>query len=224
MWAIHQDEARRAADAHVARLMRSTQRLRSRVQVSPVSIRTIVRAYTSNIRPRARAELDWFRRQPDLVSAIERAALAINSAGKRYSHQRRLKQAVLEQARDVLLTNVTSIERCYTFGELFELLEAIVRPINGIGELYVYDTCLRIGAKLGLLPTEVYLHAGTRAGAKALGLDGTAQSLKVSALPPDLQQLEPYKIEDLLCIFKADLEQTALELAKKDISRRSWCG
>ncbi len=204
--------------------MCSAQGLRSRVQVTPVNIKTIVRSYTSSIRPRARAELDWFRRQPDLASAIERAALAINSAGKRYSHQRRLKKAVLEQARDALLTNVASISQCRTFDELFELLEAIVRPINGIGELYVYDTCLRIGAKLGLLPTEVYLHAGTRAGAKALGLDGTAQSLKVSALPPDLQQLEPYEIEDLLCIFKGDLEQTHLELAEKDIFRRSRCG
>ncbi|MBM4461381.1 MAG: hypothetical protein FJ011_27100 [Chloroflexi bacterium] len=189
-----------------------------------MSIKAIVRTYTSNIRPRMKVELDWFRRQPDLASAIERAALAINSAEKRYSHQRRLKKAVLEQARDALLMNITLIERCHTFDELFELLEAIVPPINGIGELYVYDTCLRIGAKLGILPTEVYLHAGTRAGVKALGLDGTARSLDVSALPADLQQLEPYEIEDLLCIFKTDLEQTRLEPAKKSTSQRAWCG
>jgi hypothetical protein len=43
----------------------------------------------------------------------------------------------------------------------------------------MYDTALRIGAKLKLFPTKVYLHAGTRLGARALGLDDSAATLKV---------------------------------------------
>ena len=33
----------------------------------------------------------------------------------------------------------------------------------------------RIGAKINLFPTKVYLHAGTRRGARALGLDDRAK-------------------------------------------------
>lgn len=188
-----------------------------------MSIKAIVRTYTNRIRPCTKAELDWFRQQPDLSSAIEHAALAINGKGKRYRHQRQGKE-ILEQARNILQANSRSIEQCHSFDELLELIDVILQPINNIGELYMYDTSLRIGAKLNLLPTKVYLHTGTRVGAKALGFDGKAKSLDVSALPQDLQELEPHEIEDVLCIFKDDLKQTQPKTAKKDVPQRSCCG
>jgi hypothetical protein len=167
----------------------------------------IIRTYITQIRPRAKEELDWFRQQPTLREAIRLAALAVNSNGKRYSHQRRLHQTVLEQARDILLENEGAIEACrgQYFDDLFALLEQLLTPIKGLGELYVYDTALRIGAKVGLLPRRVYLHAGTRVGAKALGFDGKAKTIEVSQLPHWLRQLEPHEIEDVLCIFKDEL-------------------
>jgi len=42
-----------------------------------MSIKAIARTYIEKIRPRAQAELDYFREQPSLELAIERAALAI---------------------------------------------------------------------------------------------------------------------------------------------------
>jgi hypothetical protein len=61
----------------------------------------------------------------------------------------------------------------------------MIRPIPGIGELAVYDTALRIGARLGLEPAKVYLHAGTRAGAKALGLAYGGRTIELAELPAD---------------------------------------
>ena len=89
--------------------------------------------------------------------------------------------------------------------------------VGGLGELYVYDTALRIGAKLNLLPNKVYLHAGTRSGAEALGFDGKATVLNVSDLPRELQKLEPHEIEDVLCIFKADLKKVDIKILEKDL-------
>ncbi|MEK7411500.1 MAG: hypothetical protein AAB327_09000, partial [Actinomycetota bacterium] len=43
-----------------------------------------------------------------------------------------------------------------------------VGHFDDLGPLYVYDTALRIGAKKGQMPKVVYLHAGTREGAKKL--------------------------------------------------------
>ncbi|MEJ5240332.1 MAG: hypothetical protein WHS87_03970 [Anaerolineales bacterium] len=176
----------------------------------------IIRIYTTQIRPRANRELDWFRQQPTLRETIRLAALAVNSNGKRYSHQRRLSKTVLEQARDILLENEKAIEACQDFDDLFALLERLLAPIKGLGELYVYDTALRIGAKIGLLPRRVYLHAGTRVGAKALGFDGKAKTIEVSQLPDWLHQLEPHEIEDLLCIFKDKLSMRAPERARTE--------
>ena len=185
--------------------------------------RSIVRTYISQMRSRAQAELDWFKEQPTLNSAIEIASLAINSQGKRYSHQRRLKKANLQEAKSILLANSRNLKKCRDFEELFSVIEMMVEPISGIGELYVYDTALRIGAKLGLLPEKVYLHAGARAGAKALGFDGKSRVLETSVLPKELQQLEPHEIEDVLCIFKSKLSNDNLRILDKVESKRSWC-
>ena len=187
------------------------------------SLNAIVRAYISQIRPRAKEELDWFKQMPTLSVTIEHAALAINSIGKRYSHQRRLKKATLQRAKAILLANLRRIKQCRNFDELFTLIEVALQGTGGIGELYVYDTALRIGAKLNLLPRKVYLHAGTRVGARAIGFYGTARILRVSDLPKELQRLKPHEIEDTLCIFKSDLGQATFKSPDHVIIKRSWC-
>jgi hypothetical protein len=168
--------------------------------------------------------LDWFRRQPTLESAIEKAALATNSKGKRYSHQCRLKKTALEEGRRVLLMNSKTIAQSKSFDDLFSLVETKAGGITGIGELYIYDTSLCIGVKLGLLPTKVYLHAGIRKGARALSFKGRARTLEVSELPSEFQQLEPLEIEDVLCIFKDDLKAVDVKYTKDEKTRRRWGG
>jgi len=191
--------------------------------ISMSNYESIVRAYISRIRPHAKVELDWFREQPSLDSAIELASLAVNSKGKRHPHQRRLKKANLLETKSVLSANSRVLKKCRDFEELFLVVEAMLEPISGIGELYVYDTALRIGARLGLLPKMVYLHAGTRVGAKVLGFDGKAKALEISVLPKEFRRLEPYEIEDLLCIFKSELSDESFINSDKVKSKRSRC-
>ena len=74
-----------------------------------------------------------------------------------------------------------------------------------IGRLMVYDTSLRVGARLHLLPDRVYLHAGTRVGARALGLDWRADHVAMAHLPRALRLLGPHEIEDCLCIYKREI-------------------
>ena len=92
--------------------------------------------------------------------------------GKRHYHQRRIPGAALEKSRERLLAELTALRGAKTFDELFKLVNTLIRPIPGIGELAVYDTALRIGACFKLEPEKVYVHAGTREGARALGFDG----------------------------------------------------
>jgi hypothetical protein len=85
------------------------------------------------------------------------------------------------------------------------MMNELLEDVPGIGELYIYDTSLRIGAKLNLYPKKVYLHAGTRRGARALGLKADT-SLNVPDLPSEFRCLLPYEIEDVLCIFKEGIQ------------------
>lgn len=121
-----------------------------------MTLDVIIHAYIRQIRPKAQAELDWFAHQPSLRAAIKNAALASNSRGKRYSHQRRLTKRSLERGLDVLSKQAGAIEQVQDFGDLFNLIDAALEPIPGLGVLYVYDTSLRIGTKLNLFPDKVY--------------------------------------------------------------------
>jgi hypothetical protein len=187
-------------------------------------LQDIAKEYARNNRSRPNDELEWFRRQPTLRSAIRSAGLAVNSEGRGFAHQRRLSKASLHAACHSLLRNESKIRRCNDFDELQTLLRRLLRLTQGIGELYIYDTAFRVGAKLGFLPNRVYLHAGTRLGASALGYDSRLPWIDVSGLPTGLRRLKPYEIEDLLCIYK-DVLASAKTSTHKAINRRGrTCG
>jgi hypothetical protein len=85
------------------------------------------------------------------------------------------------------------------------MVAVALRPIRGIGLLTIYDTTHRIGAYLKLSPEQVYLHAGVRVGAKALGLGDWQSKLPMSVFPPAFQRLRPEQVEDCLCLHASQL-------------------
>ena len=99
-----------------------------------------------------------------------------------------------------------ALAKAKSFEDLHKTVAATISSIPGIGELTIYDTALRIGAKLQLEPNVVFLHAGTRAGARWLGLNVSGDSLRVTDFPRALQNLKAREIEDLLCIYKGQLD------------------
>ncbi len=164
------------------------------------SIRAIIQDYMQQHEPRAAEELGFFRQMPNLARAITEAGLARRPDGKRWNHQRRIPALVLERATRQL--RQAALGGACSFADLIARVDRAVRSIHGVGELYVYDTALRIGAHLRLLPTEVYLHAGARVGARALGVEYRAAQVPLDQLPPGLRRLEAYEVEDVLCIYK----------------------
>jgi hypothetical protein len=101
----------------------------------------------------------------------------------------------------LLAANVSRIRESTNFGVLLRVMDEVLGNVDGLGELFVYDTALRVGAHLGMLPTQVFLHAGTRAGAEALGLDCTQRFLFRSDMPEAFRALAAHEIEDVLCIY-----------------------
>ena len=149
--------------------------------------------------------------QQTLNDAIRIAALCVLPGGKRYGHQWCIKQSALDESKRRLLGVQDKIKMWRDFEDLRGFVDSTIRAIRGIGDLTIYDTSLRIGAKLGLYPKAVYLHRGVISGAKALGLNYRQKSIPIKDIPePISNNLEPYEIEDFLCICKGELRDISI--------------
>ena len=150
-----------------------------------------------------RDELRAYSNKP-LKTAIAMAAHADRGDGKKHSHQWNLFSTTATRAESILLNSMEAIAACKDFASLHELIKTKLN-IPGAGEMYWYDTAFRIGISQGIYPDAVYLHRGTRIGAENLGIAKGKDVLQMSELPPELQGLRPYEVEDFLCLYHEDL-------------------
>jgi hypothetical protein len=178
-----------------------------RSQGSSATLKDLIDEYC--LHERETEETTAFTSMPSIEYAIERAGMAENDEGKRYSHQYRLKRTNMANATAILRHRAADLRLCESFDELHDMVRTITDSVSGLGPLYTYDTARRLGAKLGIEPKRVYLHAGTRAGAKALGLDYRRPYLPVTDFPEPLRTLSADMIESFLCIYKDKLAKFA---------------
>lgn len=168
--------------------------------------------YVANDKQRGDDDLAWYARQPDFESLLEVAVLCRTSEDKRHGHQRRLKETDLRAAHSVL--SECDFQSCKTFDAIHKAIEDALEDIPGIGPLTVFDIACRIGAFKGVSPKKVYLHAGTRKGAQALGLGRGEETIEVKRLPEEFHRLSPRHAEDCLCIYKDHIKRIASRLAR----------
>jgi hypothetical protein len=165
-------------------------------------LRCSVDDYIEWLRPERERELSLFRDAPTDEDAISNAALARDpETRKRHPHQRRIPPASLEASKRRLLKNLTLVRSTTSFEELIELVDHLIRPLDRVGELVVYDTALRIGARFGLEPKKVYVHCGTRDGIRKLGLDSRRDTIEMDEIPAPIWKLEPREAEDFMCAY-----------------------
>jgi len=167
----------------------------------PITLRAIVDHYIAWFRPRE--WLAFHANQPSLKRAVDVVASWRDEDDKVYSHQslvpKAAKAGAAERIRKLRVADVDDFE------ELFQRVEKAIGSIRGVGDLAVYDVAVRIGAFLRVMPRRVYLQTGARKGARALGLDASQRSLPMDVLPSELHRLEPWEVEDVLCIYKDEL-------------------
>jgi hypothetical protein len=181
-----------------------------------MTLAEIVSDYIREYRDSARSEMRFFEIQRNPSEAIRSAALCMLPSGKRHPHQRRIPKAVLEQAEARLQESGRCLAKASDFAALHRLVDEQIGRIQGIGALTVYDIAHRIGAHFRKAPERVYLHAGTRIGARMFGVSGDSFDPKL--LPKPFLRLAPSEIEDCLCIYKHELRGDARH------RRHSECG
>lgn len=113
------------------------------------------------------------------------------------------------------------IRAAKNFEQLVGVVAAVSFRVKGLGQLWAYDTALRIawyltkkakkeGRRVNLLPGRwVYVHQGAEAGRKRLNPippkheHGMGLSyVKIGDFPAELRRLSAWDIENYLCLFK----------------------
>jgi hypothetical protein len=174
----------------------------------------LVRIFVSKRRP----PTAWWtgpERPESLADAID-ASFGLRSGDRIHHHQRRVGRRALTAARNKLRRVESKIRKARDFEELHLIVDRETVDVHRFGELSTYDVAQRIGDFLNLSPRYVYLHAGTREGAKAFR--GSGNKVKKSFFPRPLWVLSPAEIEDFLCIFADQLR------GRSSISSHTWCG
>jgi hypothetical protein len=154
--------------------------------------------YILRLRPKAEVEARHYA-QGNLAARIRRAATAQNSSDLKHKHQWRIPPLVLARFAVLLENRSRDIKKAASFAELLAILES--ERIEGVAELTIYDTALRIGRGQALEPKAVYLHAGTRKGAKKLGLNVRRPSIPRNEFHADFAGLTCAELEDVLCTY-----------------------
>lgn len=164
---------------------------------------------------------DFKARKLPIEKLIEYAVWGTLPDLKQDSHQHDIDRRVLTKMFERLSTPIAieKIENCTNFNEILTIVYEL--RISGFGQLCVYDTSLRLGAMFGKYPEVIFLHSGALKGIKKLKghtwVTNHSQKFKVNAnkhpyiakdcLPAELQRLEPYHIENFLCIYKKKLSK-----------------
>lgn len=171
-----------------------------------ISDERIVKDYEKNHKQEFKYELDAFRNL-SLKECIKNSLNymdRLDNRWKRHPHQRLISKEAANKAIKTLLLYSSKISNANDFCSLHLLIKDYIGNINGIGDLYIYDTALRIGACLRKEPEKVYLHSGSLKGAINLLEKRNVKKLilKNTDFPDAFQGLKPYEIEHILCIYR----------------------
>lgn len=144
------------------------------------------------------------------IDDVVRIATAQDKSVGKHSHQNLININTLSKFCDELLLKKEEIVSVKSFNELHTVISKCRdelrnnMDIKGIGELCVYDIALRIGFYLKLSPDAIYLHRGTRIGARRLLGKIRGGMILKDMLPNAFQKkgLSCAELEDILCIYK----------------------
>ncbi len=174
-----------------------------------VTFEAIVDSYVKEYRKSENDRLNALRSLHSMNAAIHCSVWD----GKN-GHQRMVSRHALTLMEDSLLENKANLKEYSCFSALYKVLAGF--KIHGIGHLGLYDIALALGSYIGLAPDRVYLHRGTREGAKALAPLGLvkyrAETIAMTDLPAPFRRLLPREAEDCLCIYKDKIKAVVAKM------------
>ena len=150
-------------------------------------------------------ELERFFKSLSFSSAVEYAASGITPHRKIHPHQRRIGVKRLRLSVDLLKKNIPVIRKAKSFADLFKITESVQLELKGLGDLWTYDTALRMAFNRGKTfhPQAVFVQGGVLKGVKKIFskilVNGRTFPMKV--FPKEIQTLKPFEAEDFLSVW-----------------------
>ena len=169
------------------------------------SLATLVKDYWNKCQYTYDQEDQWWTEPDTWQGVLERAWLSKMRNGKMHGHQCNNGTQRLAEGLKIASSANKSPDDFPDFDALYRWIESITGQVAYLGTLATYDVARRIGANYGLKPQNVYLHRGSKEGAKKLGIKKSP--VPIDDFPDEIRSspLDATHIENFLCIYKAKL-------------------
>jgi hypothetical protein len=150
-------------------------------------------------------ELERFFKSLSFHSAIEYAASGVTPHRKIHPHQRGIGVKQLRQSAALLKKYTPAIRKARSFANLFIITETVKSDLKGLGDLWSYDTALRMSFNRGktFYPQAVFVQKAVMKGIKKIfsKMPIKQRTLPLKIFPKEIQSLKPFEIENFLSVW-----------------------
>jgi hypothetical protein len=150
-------------------------------------------------------ELERFFQSLSFQSAIEYAASGATPHRKIHPHQRGIGVKLLRQSAVMLKKYTPAIRKARSFANLFIITEAVKTDLKGLGDLWSYDTALRMAFNRGktFYPPAVFIQKGSMKGIRKIfsKMPMKQRTLPLKIFPKEMHSLKSFEIENFLSVW-----------------------
>lgn len=169
-----------------------------------MSLQSVIADYRDN-ELRELHELERFFKSLSFHSAIEYAASGVTPHRNIHPHQKGIGVKQLRQSAVVLKKYAPAIRKARSFADLFIITEAVRSQLRRLGDLWSYDTALRMAFNRGktFYPQAVFVQKTVKKGIKKIfhKMPLKQRTLPLKIFPKELQTMKPFEIENFLGVW-----------------------
>jgi len=151
-------------------------------------------------------ELQRFFKSLPFATAIEYAASGVTPHRRTHPHQQPIGVKRLRQSAALLKNFTGFIRKAKSFGDLFMIAETVKSQLKGLGDLWSYDTSLRMAFNRGktFYPQAVFMHGTVVNGVKKIfsKIPMSGRTLPMKIFPKEIRQLRPFEAENFLSVWR----------------------
>src|ERR1700682_4771433 len=142
-------------------------------------------------------ELQRFFKSLSFAAAIEYAASGVTPHRKIHSNQRRIGVGRLRQSAAHLKKFTPFIRKAKSFADLLLITEAVKSNMKGLGDLWSYDTALRMAFNRGktFYPKTVFVQGAVVKGVKKIfsKMPMRGRTMPMKIFPKEIRRLKPFE-------------------------------
>jgi hypothetical protein len=150
-------------------------------------------------------ELKRFFQSLSFQAAVEYASSGVTPHRKIHPHQRGIGVKLLRRSATLLKKQLPLLRKARSFAHLFIITEACKSELKGLGDLWSYDTALRMAFNRGrsFYPQTVFVQRGVRKGVRKIFSEKSfkERTLPMKIFPKEMRSMKPFEAENFLCVL-----------------------